>query len=483
MGVGVSLSLPREGVHGSLISVPFAREHVSICEKNYSGGFNLQDNERLLVLFHKTFLLRAMVDLGGALAWFHMWSDEAVGSTHSSDLLVSALSDLDPSRSKDKGRPKSSIIDRGVTDLVQVQFLQVRSNGSNMLDRIKTRQYPGFTSSPKSTTEVAPRTVNGSRDASSLGAGHDLPNSGQQVPGFIGSRESAQARYGILPRSWVSYFRKIDLLGSESRGSDLVEGEGGRSLVTMVTMSSEAGGPTDVAVPFIAIVGYRRCLRKTDLLVFRPTGLLAGQFLSTDIHPNQSKAGSRRALYCLGHGFLMLIVPTLRLLWSDLVTNDLDASSDPVRPYECPVCHGKCQNSGVQFGWVTACVHRKSRFAPKMDLGAAKDPVLCNLGWSTDTFTAFDRNTSVLVLNMVQFLCRLCKLGFAQILQFLLSQIQVKENGSVFCVGAGVVMPTVFWPSGRGGMVMYMVGIWTCWLDGHSGRFLVWLARKAVCRR
>ena len=133
MEAGVSLSLPREGVHGSLISIPFAREHVSICEKNYSGGFNLPDNERLLVLFHKTFLLRARVDLGGALAWFHMWSDEAVGSTHSSDLLVSTLSDLNSSRSKDKGLPESSIIDRGVTDLFQVQFLQVRSDGSNML--------------------------------------------------------------------------------------------------------------------------------------------------------------------------------------------------------------------------------------------------------------------------------------------------------------------------------------------------------------
>ena len=57
MEAGVSLSLPQEGVHGasifasvlSLISVPFAREHVSICERNFSGGFNQPDNERLLV--------------------------------------------------------------------------------------------------------------------------------------------------------------------------------------------------------------------------------------------------------------------------------------------------------------------------------------------------------------------------------------------------------------------------------------------------
>ena len=39
----------------------------------------------------------------GALAWLHMWSDEAVGYTHSLDLQVSALSDFDPSRSKDEG--------------------------------------------------------------------------------------------------------------------------------------------------------------------------------------------------------------------------------------------------------------------------------------------------------------------------------------------------------------------------------------------
>ena len=69
---------------------------------------------------------------------------------------------------------------------------------------------------------------------------------------------------------------------------------------------------------------------------------------------------------------------------------------------------------------------RKSRFAPNKDLGMA-----------------FDRNTSVIVLNTVQFLCRLCKLGSAPISQCLLIQILVAEMGSVFCVGAGVVLPTV----------------------------------------
>ena len=72
MGAGVSLSLPRKGVLGanvfssffSLISIPFTRELVSICEGKFSGDFNLPDNEKLLVLFHITFLLRARVDLG-----------------------------------------------------------------------------------------------------------------------------------------------------------------------------------------------------------------------------------------------------------------------------------------------------------------------------------------------------------------------------------------------------------------------------------
>ena len=132
--------------------------------------------------------------------------------------------------------------------------------------------------------------------------------------------------------------------GSESRGSDLVEREGRRSLMSMVTLSSEAGGPTAGATPSIPTVGSGRCLRKTIMMVFRPAGLLVGPFLST---------------------FLMLLILTLRPLWSDLVTYGLDASSDPMRPYERPVCYGKCQNSGLQFGWIKACVHRKSRIASK----------------------------------------------------------------------------------------------------------------------
>ena len=58
------------------------------------------------------------MDLGGALVWIHMWSDEVVGSTHSSDLLVSTLSDLDPNRSKDEGLQESFFIGRGDADLV-----------------------------------------------------------------------------------------------------------------------------------------------------------------------------------------------------------------------------------------------------------------------------------------------------------------------------------------------------------------------------
>ena len=104
---------------------------------------------------------------------------------------------------------------------------------------------------------MAPRKAGGCRDTSSYGAGHALPMSGQQVPGFIGSGEPDQARCGDKSRSWVPNLRKSDLLGSDSRGPDPVEGVikgdiGGRSLVpytgatAMATaVSSEAGFPTE----------------------------------------------------------------------------------------------------------------------------------------------------------------------------------------------------------------------------------------------
>ena len=103
------------------------------------------------------------------------------------------------------------------------------------------RQVPIYTggdlcSSPKGTIEVAPRKANGCRDASSYGAGHALPMSGQQVPGFIGSGEPDQERCGDKSRSWLPNLRKSDLLGSDSRGPNPVEGVikgdiGGWSLV------------------------------------------------------------------------------------------------------------------------------------------------------------------------------------------------------------------------------------------------------------
>ena len=81
-----------------------------------------------------------------------MWSDEAVGYTHSSYLQVSALFDLDPSRSKDEGLPESSIIGCGDTDLVFPLFRTIYtpfpsrecSNSSQMsihLDKKKLRIY------------------------------------------------------------------------------------------------------------------------------------------------------------------------------------------------------------------------------------------------------------------------------------------------------------------------------------------------------
>ena len=61
------------------------------------------------------------------------------------------------------------------------------------------------------------------------------------------------------------------------------------------------------------------------------------------------------------------------------------------------------KNPGWNTGLCTVGLLRKSRFAPNTDLGMA-----C------------DRNTSVIVLNTVQFLYGLCKLGSAQISQCLL---------------------------------------------------------------
>ena len=61
----------------------------------------------------------------GALTWFQMFSDEAEGSTHSSDLLLSALSVLDPIRSNDERLPESSIIGCGDAELVFPLFRAV----------------------------------------------------------------------------------------------------------------------------------------------------------------------------------------------------------------------------------------------------------------------------------------------------------------------------------------------------------------------
>ena len=101
METGVSLSLPREGVHGasifssfvSLIFVPFARELVSICDRKFSGGFNLSDHV-----------------FSGA------WSDKVGDSTHSANQLEILLSDIDQSKAVGEGRPLSSFLDLGFVE-------------------------------------------------------------------------------------------------------------------------------------------------------------------------------------------------------------------------------------------------------------------------------------------------------------------------------------------------------------------------------
>ena len=53
----------------------------------------------------------------------------------------------------------------------------------------------------------------------------DLPLSGQQVPWFVRFGYPAHARCGNMPRSWVHYLRRPDLLGLVSRDPDSVEGD------------------------------------------------------------------------------------------------------------------------------------------------------------------------------------------------------------------------------------------------------------------
>ena len=116
---------------------------------------------------------------------------------------------------------------------------------------------------------------------------------------------------------------------------------------------------------------------------FRLASVLIGLYLSSDLHPDRSKASGRRALSCLGHGLMVLKGPTLRQIWSDLLSiafnfslmYGLDDSSDPVGPFDRPVCHGKSQGSGLQYAGFSACVHRKCiKLMPSADLQCSASP-------------------------------------------------------------------------------------------------------------
>ena len=109
-----------------------------------------------------------------------MWSDEAMGYTHSSDLQVSALSDLDPSRSKDEGLSESSIIGREDTDMVFPLFRRI---------------YTAFPSRECS-------------NPSHMGI-HLC-----RVLGFIGVGGPAQANGGVVPVLWDQFLVKSVLVGS-----------------------------------------------------------------------------------------------------------------------------------------------------------------------------------------------------------------------------------------------------------------------------
>ena len=88
----------------------------------------------------------------------------------------------------------------------------------------------------------------------SLGEGHDIPISGQQFPGVIGSGEPAQSRYGKKDISWPD-IQKLDLLGSVSHGPfKKTKAEVAINLVVHVS-----GGGTD------SVLGSLRGFHKSPL--------------------------------------------------------------------------------------------------------------------------------------------------------------------------------------------------------------------------
>ena len=180
MGAGVSLSLSRDGVRGerifssfsSLISDPFPRDHdfyvvfvslsrelVSLCERNSSGNRFSEDLRRGLFqqrglsgVFHRDLVPEnclsgengglkvsdLLLTLWGTpvapeiltirgydvadiddldMPEFRIVIRPCAWSYKSSDLLESSLSELDLCRSKDEGRPVSSIFGHGVPEL------------------------------------------------------------------------------------------------------------------------------------------------------------------------------------------------------------------------------------------------------------------------------------------------------------------------------------------------------------------------------
>ena len=94
-------------------------------------------------------------------------------------------------------------------------------------------------SQPKGMEEVAPCQANGLCDASRHGAEQGLPISGQQVPLFIGSGDSS----GDMPRSWILYLRKPDLVGLASHDPDSGE-EGVKGIRSSMSTTVRASGLT-----------------------------------------------------------------------------------------------------------------------------------------------------------------------------------------------------------------------------------------------
>ena len=262
MGEGVSLSLPREGVPGvilllafsSWIFVPFTREHISLCERNFSGGLNLPATS----VSKGIYPAEAIVDGTDTVA--------SVAGTVNTDAITDAADTVS-----------------GITVFTPSADPGVISNFQ--------RNAPLSSATDRSENGVQPEI-------------HSFSGS------VIGALGNCRGDAGVFKPS--------------------VEARASSDVVSSVVLNAGSGAI------FSDLQGYA--------------------LMSSD--PGRSESVKGSALF---------IGPTLRRIWSDLVSTvfnfslkyGLDDTSDPVGPFDRPVCHGKSQGRGVQYVGFSACVHRK----------------------------------------------------------------------------------------------------------------------------